>query len=407
MSKSIIFTILFLIIVSIVGYFGYDVYTQVYLAPRDLKAGNYSIEILPGEGISQIASKLEKKGVVRSRFGLILANQLGKRYTFLAGEYNLNIKKGDTPQIILQKMSEISQQIAATSNKNNLRKTVTLTFKEGNTLDKIAFLLEKEGVISYEDFTNFSKNPDNFDRKTYPFLPEPLDCEYGDIKTCAKYYPEGYLYPDTYEFFVNSTPTEVYAKFFDNFRKKVWNVLSEEDKNSDLNFQDAIILASVLEKETGRPAKGVNDANKDEVNQERRNMAQVFRNRTAIKMKWRSDVTAEYGQFEIKEEADGTKTFVAKKLCQQTFTIENCLFLDNPDIQNKYNTYFVDTAPIGPVTSPQFDNIFASLNPTPNKYLFFVSDITGKKYFSQTEAQFNQSIRDVQAINRNLEKSQN
>ena len=133
-------------------------------------------------------------------------------------------------------------------------------------------------------------------------------------------------------------------------------------------------------------------------------MAQVFYNRTAVNMKWQSDVTAEYGQFSIQTQADGKKVFVKRKLCQQTFTVENCLYLDSPEIATKYNAYQVNI-PIAPVTNPQYDNIYAALNPIDNDYIYFVSDVSGKKYFSTTEAEFNQSIVNVQKINRELENS--
>lgn len=403
MSKNLIYTILLLIAIVIVGYFGYDLYAQTYLPVNNLAPGEYTLEIQSGQGIRKIASQLEEKGLVRSQLGVIIANQLGSRVSFLEGEYTIVISESDGPREILQQLADESQRIANLRAEMATREIVSITFREGYTLDKIAFKLEENGVVSYQDFTEFAKNPNNFDRESYSFLPEPLDCKYGDITTCAKYYPEGYLYPDTYEFFVDSSVQIVFNRFFDNFQNRVWNNLSESELDSDLGFHDAVILASVIEKETGRPASGVSESNQEEVNIERKKMAQVFRNRTRIGMKWRSDVTAEYGQFDIQEGESGNRIFVNRKLCQQTFKVENCLFLDNPKIQNLYNTYYVNTPPIGPVTNPQFDNIFAALNPIDNNYLFFVSDITGKKYFSETEAQFNQSIRDVQVINRRLE----
>jgi len=105
-------------------------------------------------------------------------------------------------------------------------------------------------------------------------------------------------------------------------------------------------------------------------------------------MKWRSDVTAEYGH--------------GRKLCQQTFEVENCIYLSDPLAQNLYNTYNVKGYPIGPVTNPQFYNVKAALNPIDNDNLYFVSDAIGRKYFSETEAEFNQSIEKVKQINRDL-----
>ena len=103
---------------------------------------------------------------------------------------------------------------------------------------------------------------------------------------------------------------------------------------------------------------------------------------------WQSDVTAEYG--------------TGKKLCQQTFTVPDCMKLDSPLAKTKYNTYQNIGYPIGPITSPQFDNINAALNPESNSYLYFVADATGKKYFAKNQSEFYSLINKVDKINKDL-----
>jgi UPF0755 protein len=401
MSKFIIFLLIFGIIAGVGGYFGYQFYYQFYGVAADSPTGNYSFEVKSGNTLKDVAKILEADKVIPSGDAfLTLASYRGSKGLQI-GKYTLILNK-DKPEMVLQKIDEETDRITAEIIDATKRPVVTITFKEGEPLDEIMYKMDINGVAKYEDLAAFALVPENFDKVKFPFLPEKLDCVYGDIKTCAKYYPEGYMYPDTYQFFVDSTPKEAFEKMLTNFNTKVWKNLSTMVGNK--NFQDVIIMASVMEKETGRPAKGVSSTNRDEVNIERRNMAQVFYNRTAVNMKWQSDVTAEYGQFSIQTQADGKKVFVKRKLCQQTFTVENCLYLDSPEIATKYNAYQVNI-PIAPVTNPQYDNIYAALNPIDNDYIYFVSDVSGKKYFSTTEAEFNQSIVNVQKINRELENS--
>jgi UPF0755 protein len=206
------------------------------------------------------------------------------------------------------------------------------------------------------------------------------------LKNCGKYYLEGYLYPDTYSFFKNSTAVEVTNKLLANFEAKVWKKL-EKTPTPDV-FYKALTMASVIEKETGRTKGGVTDKNREQINKERAQVAGVFINRMNQGVKWQSDVTASYGH--------------GYKICQQTLEVKDCKYLDDPLTNTKYNTYIIEGYPIGPVSNPDFNNIFAALNPTSTDALFFVMDATGKTYFADTEGEHYQNIQAVTQINNDL-----
>ena len=144
-------------------------------------------------------------------------------------------------------------------------------------------------------------------------------------------------------------------------------------------------MGSVIEKETGRPITGVNNSNLEEVNTERKNVASVFYNRLSNNETWSSDPTVVYGS--------------GKRVCQSTLTVEGCVFLNGVESKNKYNTYDNVGYPIGPITSPQWYNIQAALEPTKTDYLFFVSDGIGRKYFAQNNSGHEANIAKVQKIN--------
>jgi UPF0755 protein len=384
MTKFSIITIILVIILGVLGFTGFNFYNQFYGVPKDAPKGDYSFEVKQGQTLSDLADKLVTDKVINNKGGFLLMARLNPIDSLQGGTYTISLDNS-TPEQILELINVETANIATEKAKNK-KPTVKITIREGLTMDQIFALLDEKSVTKATEMAEYAKDPTNFDRALYPFLPQPLTCTYGDPKTCAKYYPEGYLYPNTYEFFVPSTPKEVYTKLLNSFNDSVWSKVKNNLNGKD--FTKAVIMASVLEKETGRPKFGVSDKNRDEVNIERQNMSQVFYNRLEKGMKWQSDVTAEYGY--------------GRKLCQQTLKIDNCLFLDSPDAQTKYSTYLNIGYPIAPVTSPQYDNVFAVLNPIPNSFIYFVSDATGKKYFSTTEREFNQSIQNVKKINRDL-----
>ncbi|MEM1312015.1 MAG: endolytic transglycosylase MltG [Patescibacteria group bacterium] len=385
-SKPIrrIFTIS--IIIIIVGIFisvGYNIIAYYFITPSGSPEGSYELVVASGDSVETVADALAEDEVIPSENSLLLQARLNSFNTIQQGNYTLELP--DSPEGVMLQIRSQSNDISQKLAELNSKPEVKITFKEGETLDQMIDKLAEKKVASKEDLESLANQHEVYDISKYPFLPEPLSCDYGDIGSCAKYYLEGYLYPDTYNFTESMDPKQVFQTFLNNFNNKVWSKI--EDQITREGFYDVVTLASVLEKETGR-TKGVTAETKDELSQERKIMAGVFYNRLEQDMKWQSDVTAEYG--------------TGKKLCQQTFEVENCMLLDSPLAKTMYNTYQNVGFPIGPITSPQVDNIQATLNPDENNYLFFVSDVTGKKYFAETADEHFQVIREVNIINNEL-----
>ncbi len=344
----------------------------------------YSFTVEKGNSLRSIAENLEKDGVVMSSQVFLIQSRFRTMETLQTGEYQLELPaNGDA---ILKQINEISVKKADEIAKVGNRPTATITIKEGANIDEIAQNLGKNGVVNTDDFLEYVQNPTDIEGQKYPFLPEKLNCEYGQLKTCAKYYLEGYLYPDTYSFFKQSTPKQVVEKMLGNFNTKVWSNITT--KPSPQTFYKTLTMASVIEKETGRTKGGVTTRNIDSVNKERAEVAGVFINRMSQNTSWQSDVTASYGH--------------GFKICQQTITVEACKFLDDPDTNTKYNTYIIKGYPIGPVSNPDVNNIKAALSPVDTDALFFVMDGTGKTYFASTESEHFANIEKVKEINADL-----
>lgn len=384
MSKIAIYLIISAIIFGIFGMFGYNAYNQFYGVPASQPTGNFALTVKKGDTVKTLAKDLQDKNVINNSDSFLLLEKLNPINDLQDGEYTLSLNKNE-PETVIKKINKESARLKQ-EKLANMSPSISVTFKEGIRAKNIFELLEQNKIASFEELDNYAKNEDNFDKQKYPFLPEKLDCTYGNAKSCAIYYIEGYLYPDTYAFFTPTQPKLVFEKFLDNFKAKVWNKV--QDQIGDKNFQEVIIIASILEKETGRPRTGITSANRDEVLEERKNVAGVVENRLSQKMNIQSDITVEYPS--------------GRKLCQQTFKIENCLFLDEPEALHKYSTYENKGLPIGPITSPEIDNILATLNYNKNDYIYFISDVSGKTYFAKNNLEFTSLIKKITQINKDL-----
>ena len=377
-SSGILKSILGGIIVLCLCFGIFAIYSSFFVT-KPSPTGDYTLEVKQGENLLTIGEKLSKDSVISQSLSLSILAQTREKFILQPKKYNLKLPANPTE--ILDQIESQSKIIAPIVNK----KSIKLTIKEGDTVDTIISKLDQNKVAKSVELITIAQDYTTFYNSKYPFLPKPLTCGYSKTN-CAKYYLEGYLYPDTYEFFEDSAPQDVFGKMLSNFDTKVWQKIPTDKKMNMEVFHKAVIMASAIEKETGRPIDGVNAENKAELIEEKKIMAGVFFNRLTENMKWESDPTGTYG--------------TGKSLCQQTLKNQkDCLYLDSPEVQNKYNTYLNVGYPIGPITSPTVDSITAVLQPKENDFLLFVSDASGKKYFAKTNLEHEQNISKVQKIN--------
>lgn len=378
MSKGLIQTIVVLVIIGVLGFFGLSAYNSFFGANPDSPEGEYTFVIDDGDDINAVAETLQEDDVAQDSF--VSVSRLYKVKPLIPGSYELDLPA--TTEEIIEQINEQSV-VKAQENKANARESKSVTIKEGTTIDQLADILEEEGVLeSKQDFLDTLVEPGLYQ---YAFLPEPLGCEYGDRLNCVKYYYEGYMYPDTYDFFTPSNPDEIIIKFLNNFEAKVWNEVGGQLTKEE--FDNAVILASVMERETGR-SNQVTDNDAAVLAEERAKVASVFYNRLGQGIPWSSDPTVNYG--------------IPNLVCQQTVDLEDCVFLDDPRVQTNYNTYNNPGYPIGPITNPQLANIRAALNPAVTDYLFFVADLNGVTLFAEDGAGHEANIIEATRINQTI-----
>jgi UPF0755 protein len=351
--------------------------------PNNFAKKQYTIQSNKYSTLNSFASQFATDGIISNKDIFLLKAKLQKIDPLQLGDYTITVPS--STEEILRQIDDISQTKSEEARKLASIPMATVIFKEGVTLDQIFDILEQKEIANKSDLIKFASDPVNAKKFQYGFLPNPLDCNYGNLKNCAKYYFEGYLYPDTYSFYKNSKPEDIFSKMLANFDVKVWQKLKNKpDKDS---FYKVMTLASVVEKESGR-TKGVTDLNREALQLERKNIAGTLLNRTQKGIQWQSDVTASYGH--------------GYDICQQTFSVPNCIFLNDPLAITKYNTYQISGYPIGPISNPDFDNISAVSVPEKNNYIYFVADVTGKVYFAIDDQGHEQNIEKVKQINRDL-----
>lgn len=228
---------------------------------------------------------------------------------------------------------------------NETKEVVTVTFPEGTTALETAALLEENGVCSSDDFLA-AINSDDFD--DYDMI--------GEITNASeKYYKlEGYLFPDTYDFYKGEEVDSVVGKFLYNFQNRVSD-LETEIANSGMTEDQIVILASIIQRE----AANTNDM---------ADVSSVLHNRL--------DFGAEYGIYRL--ECDST-TYYPYKRAEDVPATGALPYGD-------YNTYEVQGLPAGAICNPGLDAIKAALEPNREgdaaNYLYFCHAADGTAYYA-------------------------
>lgn len=305
-----------------------------------------SIGIEKGTPSSVIAKTLENEGVIKSSFIFRVYSKLtGYESKFLYGVYDIKAKSG---------YKQIAEKL---STEGAVLESVSVTIPEGTgindfvkdvngadvTVPGIATLLERAGVCSKE---HFFEALNNADIKGELFVSVDKNNTY--------YALEGYLFPDTYEFYsYNSEECAVLAvnKMIDKMNKVIDSDIKARAKEKGMSINEVLTLASIVQMEAGLDTEGMPK------------VAAVFYNRMNRGEGMGSSPTCYYGDS-----------------------------FDNDD--GRYNTYNIKGYPPGPLCSPGKEAINAVLYPEENftEYFYFVTDKNGKFYFHKTSAEQSATI---------------
>lgn len=217
--------------------------------------------------------------------------------------------------------------------------TVNAVFPEGISLTKFASIAAKQIGIDSSDFMELATS-DSLLRAR-------------NIKGKSV---EGFLMPNTYNFFWKQPARDVLDKLLDE-QDRIWaEKFTSLAKNADKTRREILTLASIVESETPQA-------------DERKRIAGVYMNRIEKKMKLEADPTV---QFAIGE--------------------QRRLLYRDLEIDSPYNTYKYEGLPPGPINSPGIASIEAALDPEKHEYIYFVATGEGEHTFSKTYSQHQKAV---------------
>lgn len=267
--------------------------------------------------VGEIAEILRSKKVIIDPFGFtLIVRALKSDRNLKSGNYRISRVKN-----VFEIISILEEGVP--------QKQVKVTIPEGFTVYDVARRLKENGIIA---------NENDFVEKAKQF--------------------EGYLFPDTYFFYKGESP----EKIIDAMKSRFYEVLPENyeemAKKKGLTLKEAVILASIVEKEA-------------KFDKDRPLVASVFLNRLKIGMPLQSDATVNYA-------LKSNKLWLSR----------NDLNVDSP-----YNTYKYTGLPPGPICNPGLKSLLAVVNAPKTDYYYFLTKPDGEAVFERTLEEHNRNIR--------------
>ncbi|MBP1552558.1 MAG: endolytic transglycosylase MltG [Oscillospiraceae bacterium] len=349
-----VFLVLVLLAVAAAGFVFFD-YTG------DVKGGKgdsekITVSVAKGSGANAVAGVLAENGIVKNEI-----------YFKLYAKQNPidNLQYGD---FILSADMSYEDIVKELTTVKDMRETVSITVFEGSTIIKISKIVEAAGFCTAQEFIDVVENTDWSQFKFYQYVEDDVN---------KPFKMEGFLYPETYDFYPEATAYEIAEKMLGHFDSLITDEMYAQMAQQGFTLQDVVTVASYVEEEAGDP-----------INQP--DVAAVFLNRLKEGSpfpKMESDVSYYYMREQI-------EPYLGVGRDQSPV-----------EMQQAVNTYLCEGIPVTPVSSPSITAIQAVLNPTPDSpYYFFLTDLTGKYYYAETWEGHTQNIATMKAVNATVEK---
>lgn len=315
------------------------------------------IEVSKGMSDSDVISILKKNDLINNKLFcktfvklLNMTSADGNRKEYVSGVYTLTASMG------LEKM------LSTMKSDITLSETVTLTFPEGWTIDQIAEKLEANEVCTAASFINTLQNIDFSDE--YDFI-KAIPNKEKRFRVL-----EGYMYPDTYEFYVGENASSVVRRFLDNFKNRWTDEYQKQADEMGVSLDEIITMASILQKEAGNSSQ-------------MSTISSVLYNRLERSgtFPWLNcDSTEDYLLNTIKPTLTSSTEDTQKYI----------------EYRDNYDTYSTECKglPVGAIANPGDAAIRAALKPEDTGYYYFCHDTeTGDVYYASSMSEHESNMR--------------
>ncbi|MGH8751952.1 MAG: endolytic transglycosylase MltG [Burkholderiales bacterium] len=322
----VLFFLLLAVLAAAAGWLSYYATTPLHLLETPA-----TFTLKPGSSLKSSARQLTSIGVLSEPWNFVaLGRLLGKAGKIKAGNYELNHDLNPYELLIKLTQGDFTQR--------------DIVFIEGWTFSQVRQALNDYPGVRHD-------------------TQKLSDREILERIGASEDFPEGLFFPDTYHFSEGASDLTILKRAYQTLQSNLGVAWAARAPNLPLaNPYEALILASIIEKETGQAT-------------ERRMVAAVFINRLRRGMKLQTDPTVIYG---MGENFDGN----IRKRDLEADTI--------------YNTYTRSGLPPTPIALPGLASIQAALNPSDSKALYFVARGDGTSYFSETLEEHNHAVTKYQ-----------
>ena len=333
---AVAFSVLFLVVI-------FFIWQEVYLPQTYSNSTTEDITIQKGQSLIEIASQLERAGVLKHRFWFEMYVVLTRNeHKLQAGEYELTNS---------QSVAKIAGDIITGST----RKYV-ITIPEGWNMRDIANYLQEQGIVQKTDFFAVTGSP-LVDYSKNSNLPKPYDfsSEYAFLRNKPQNLGlEGYLFPDTYYIAPGTSVRDIVRMMLDNFDKKLTPQMREDIKSQNKSIFDIMRMASIIVEE-------VPDYEDKQI---------------VSGILWKR---LEAG---IPLQVDASIAYITDKKTSQ-------ISKEETKIDSPYNTYKYAGLPLGPISNPGSESIMAAIYPKQTDYWYYLSTPDGQTIFSRTLEEHN------------------
>jgi UPF0755 protein len=293
-----------------------------------------------GQGVSLIAENLKEENLIKSIFFFKLYVKISdQQASFKDGSYVLSPKMN-----IKQIVSELTPKVF-------LKPEEQITFIEGWSIKDYVKALEEKELIDSDRFISLSGESLLDYRESTNDYPKDYSEEFAFLKDKPSYYGlEGYLFPDTYRFFTDSSENDIIRRMLSNFDKKLTEKMRADIFSQGKTIHEIITMASIIEKEV---------QNQDDM----KIVSGIFWNRIKGSQALESCATLAYilGVNKAQYSYEDTRT------------------------PSSFNTYINRGLPPAPISNPGLRAIEAAIYPEKNDYNYFLTSTeTGETIFSRT-----------------------